>query len=306
MKGRVSFKSGAVQHIYQRTNNGYLIFYSVKDYLVFFTIIMTVAKQHNVKILGLCFMVDHIHLLVKVESRESLSAFVHHYTVWFSQEWNKYHGLSGSLFARQFGFASKDNNKSIRSAIAYLFNNPVEKKLCSRPELARWNFLLYGIRRYPFSEPVRKDRARTAFRRALSMVDAVYRTGRPIGYTLMNRMASDLTRIEQQQLADYIILVYNGIDYLSTISYYGSYEKLVSAVNTAKGSEYDIQEAYSSGSDQIYIAMTRHLLSSGEISDIDSLFRLTEAKRIDLSYTLSLETGASMSKVAKYLHLKNV
>ena len=303
MKGRISFKAGAVQHIYQRTNHGFLIFYSVRDYLVFFTIIMTVARQHKVNILGLCFMEDHIHLLVEVDSRETLSSFVQHYTTWFSQEWNRHHGQSGSLFARQFGFASKDNNKAIRSTIAYLFNNPVEKKLCARPEQARWNFLVYGSGRNPFSEPINKASARTAFRKALNRVDSAYRYGLPLGYTLLCRITENLERQEHLQIADYIITKYNAIDYQKTISYFGTYGRMITAINTAKGSEYDIKEVFSSGSDLIYATMTSALLRRGTISSIDELLKLPQEQRRDCLNRLSTETGASFAKVAKYLHI---
>ena len=303
MKGRISFKAGAVQHIYQRTNNGFLIFYSVRDYLVLFTIIMTVAKQHKVNILGICFMVDHLHIMVEVDSRETLSSFVQHYTTWFSQEWNRHHGQSGSLFARQFGFASKDNNKSIRSAIAYLFNNPVEKELCARPEQARWNFLAYSTCQSPFSEQIKKVSARTVFRRALNLVDSAYRHGLPLGYTLIGRITEKLEKQEHLQITDYIITKYNAIDYQKTISYFGTYDRMITAVNTAKGSEYDIREVFTTGSDQIYATMTSALLRRGVISNIDELLKLPREQRQDCLYWLSMETGASFAKIAKYLHI---
>ena len=270
---------------------------------MFFTIIMTVARQHKVNILGLCFMVDHIHLLVEVDSRETLSSFVQHYTTWFSQEWNRHHGQSGSLFARQFGFASKDNDKSIRSAIAYLFNNPVEKKLCSRPEHARWNFLAYGSGRSPFSEPIKKASARTVFRKALNLVDSAYRHDRPLGYTLLGRITEKLERQEHLQITDYIITRYNAIDYQKTISYFGTYDSMITAVNTAKGSEYDIREVFSSGSDQIYATLTSALLRRGIISSVEELLKLPPEQRRDCLYWMSMETGASFAKIAKYLHI---
>ena len=38
MRGRFRvFKAGQLHHIYQRTINGFVIFYSISDFLVFFT-----------------------------------------------------------------------------------------------------------------------------------------------------------------------------------------------------------------------------------------------------------------------------
>ena len=96
MKGRVYFGTGAVQHVYQNTHNGFLIFYSVRDCLVFFTVFMTVARLYHVRILGLCLMPDHIHVLLIAQSRKELGRFVHHYTRWYARLWNERHGQSSA------------------------------------------------------------------------------------------------------------------------------------------------------------------------------------------------------------------
>ena len=170
MKGRLSFHLGAVQHVYQKHYCGYIIFYSVKDCLVFFTMFSITARRFGVRVLGLCIMVDHIHVLVDVPDRKLLGEFVRYYTSWFSREYNNWHGLRGQLFKRPFGVASKSGSKSIRSAIAYLYNNPVEKQLCDRPEQSMWNFLAHGASKNPFSEPLKLDRASAPMRRAVHMV----------------------------------------------------------------------------------------------------------------------------------------
>ena len=65
MKGRKPIDSGSVCHIYQRTINGFQLFYCVKDYLLFYTIVAIAARRYGIKVLGFCQMPDHIHLLVQ-------------------------------------------------------------------------------------------------------------------------------------------------------------------------------------------------------------------------------------------------
>ncbi|MBR1538970.1 MAG: transposase [Bacteroidales bacterium] len=137
MRGRISFKQGAIQHIYQNTVGGVLIFYSGWDALVFFTTFSTAARRYDVRILGLCLMVDHIHVLVDARSKKELDAFVCLYTSWFVRQYNVWYGLKGSLFNRKYGLASKVSDKDIISAIAYLYNNPVERQLCVRAERSK-------------------------------------------------------------------------------------------------------------------------------------------------------------------------
>lgn len=303
MKGRIDFSAGAVQHIYQKTESGYLIFYSVRDYLVFYTIFSCVARMHTVRILGLCQMVDHIHVLVQTENLESLRRFVHHYTTWFSHTYNKQHHLSGPLFSQSFGFAAKVSSKDIRSAIAYLHNNPVERKMCSRPEHSRWNYLAYGYSRNPFSEPIRLDRASRPLRYALKTIGQLRSMNTPLTYTLLNRLFDILEKAEKQQLTDHIITIYNCIDYAAVAHYFGSYQNMVITVNTAKGGEYEMREELTGKSDLVYNKMSKYLLDNKIIRTVDELLFLDAESRAGLRLPLTYYTDATPRQAAKYLHL---
>lgn len=303
MRGRINFRAGAIQHVYQNTHNGFLVFYSVRDCLVFFTIISIVARQYNVRILGICLMVDHIHLLVEVPSQKELSRFVDHYTAWFAQVQNIWYGRKGSLFRSPFGFTSKVTDKDIRNAIAYLYNNPVEKQMCLRPEQAHWNFLAYGADPHPFSEKIRLAKASAPLRRAVKEVTIEFSEGRPLNYALLKRITKPLNPKEQQQLTDFIVSTYNCIDFSAVAGYFGDYDDLVQAVNTTKGSEYNMKEDFTVGSDRIYSKMSEFLLSVKAISHIDELLRQPEEKRRELLEPLAIRTGASAKQVAKYLRL---
>ena len=68
---------GEVHHVCQQTVDGVLVFYSVSDYLVFFTIYCTVARRLGVKVLALCPMVDHTHNVVIVRNVIPFCATVH-------------------------------------------------------------------------------------------------------------------------------------------------------------------------------------------------------------------------------------
>ena len=52
---------GELHHIYQKTRGGVLLFYSLRDYLVYFTIYCTLADKMDVTVLALCPMPDHLH-----------------------------------------------------------------------------------------------------------------------------------------------------------------------------------------------------------------------------------------------------
>ena len=60
--------------------NGYNIFYDLEDYLVFYTVFASVSRKYDLKVTGLCLMVDHLHVLVQSDIESVVSRFVSHYT----------------------------------------------------------------------------------------------------------------------------------------------------------------------------------------------------------------------------------
>ena len=55
---RRHFNSGILIHIYQRTRDGFLLFYNLTDFLVYYTIASIVAPRYGVQILAMCQMYD--------------------------------------------------------------------------------------------------------------------------------------------------------------------------------------------------------------------------------------------------------
>ena len=173
MKGRFRvFKAGALHHIYQRTVGGYLIFYSVRDFIVFFTLFCTLARKHNIQVLGLCLMPDHIHVLICAPSRSEMSAFVREYTSRFSKKRNEQYSRKGQFFEHRFGSAPKSSIKKAKTAISYVYNNPVEKSLSGKAEDYQWNFLKYAHSDHPYSKKLYLNSASRHLRRAIEKVAA--------------------------------------------------------------------------------------------------------------------------------------
>ena len=175
---KTSFRQNTVIHIYQNTVEGGLIFYSEVDFIVFYTLFCTLAIKYRIRVLGLCLMVDHFHVLLIAESYDDMRDFIKECTRLYSRAFNKDVKRKGKLFKSSFGFASKKYDKNVRTAIAYLYNNPVEKQLTVRAIDYKWNFLAYSIDKYPFSEKIVLRRSSWALRRAVESVRAVYHKGK--------------------------------------------------------------------------------------------------------------------------------
>ena len=232
-----------MNHTYQRSVSGFNIFYEVEDYLVYYTIFSVMSRRYGMVVYGLCLMIDHIHTLTSTSSCKTFSKFMSNVAIQFVKEYNRYHNRVGPLFSECFGSAPKAGLKRLRTAIAYLFNNPVERLLCKRAQEYRWNFLAYAASDNPFSDPLVLKKASRRLRRALKEVDGTVKRNEYMTYVQLKRMFVGMDARETNQLIDYIIVRYNIIRYEDlTTKCYDGYENMLMAINSNAGSEYEVQE----------------------------------------------------------------
>ena len=290
-----------VIHIYQRTRSGYLLFYNVSDFLVFFTIFCREARRYKIQVIGLCPMYDHLHVLVECSSPNRLSCFVQEYTKIYAREFNITVGERGHIFDSRFGRAEREGLKEVRSACSYLYNNPGEKGLCKRAEEYRWTFLAYAVSRNPFSEPIALSRASAKMRRALKTIDYYRRYDKPLRHKWLQAMFEGLGLEEKQQLTDYIITSYNCIDYERLLSFYdGSYEKACLAFASNQGKEFGIKEEFVPGNHRIYIQLCNLIRRRFGIDHVKDIFSLPLRERnVIVAFCRSM-TNASNQQIVKF------
>lgn len=293
-----------VFHVYQRTSDGGLLFYSHTDYLVFYTIFCFAARKKKVVILGLCQMPDHIHAIVHVKSVEQLSDFVGCYTRLFSLEINGTTGKTGKVFEHNFGRAGKFGPKKIRTTLAYLYNNPVERKLCSRAEEYRWNYLAYATQPHPFSGAIKLSKARKIYREALAMVTGLHNRGNYLRHATIGIIFSKLTDDEKLRLIDEIISIWSVVDYELLLSYYGTYENVITAFSSNTGSEYDIAESFEPYSDSVYSKISSFLVREGLVQSPRDVVSMDAERKFDIIALVQKRFMIPPRQIAKYFHVE--
>lgn len=305
MKGHNrKFYSGSLNHCYQNTKNGYLLFYSDIDYLVFFTIFCITASRFGVQVMKLCLMPDHVHFTVKASSRKELYSFVRDTTKLFAKLQNEYCGRRGALFNSPFGSAPKNDTKRIRTNFIYVDNNPVERHLVEYAEEYRWNFIAYARSINPFSEKYDSGKASQCLIDAICLVVERHNSGRPLNYPLVKLLMRHLDNRERNQLIDHIITTFSVIDHEAAIRFFGSYESMLLADHSTTGSEYDLKEVFAGKQDDVYGQMTAQLMKTGRFKEIHDVLRLPDAERFDLLVYLSGKTAATPEQLLKYFRLK--
>ena len=290
-------------HVYQRTVKGWNIFYDREDYLMCYMILSVVAKSLNVKILKICFMYDHIHILIDADSREKMAAFVRDYLSVFVREYNSSLGRKGQLFYKSFGSAPKQGNKKMRSVIVYIGNNPVEKHLCNYAEEYRWNFLMYMVEPFHFSQEIPARKRCRSLARCIKRVKASSEVGCYLNYKQLYNMFSSLTDVEAEYLTDYIIMSYSPFDKERLLSFYDDWKQMIESMHCSTGSEYDIVEKWYSKSDRIYNDMVMYVKSHLNLTKVREVTVLPVLQKRKLMADLMRCTGATHFEVCKFLHM---
>lgn len=293
-----------VIHIYQRSHGGFILFYTATDFLVFFSIVCTVARKYGITVLGICPMYDHVHILIAYTDRRRLSAFVQEYSSIYAKSLNENLHTNGQVFKKAFGRAYKSGYKKIRTACSYVYNNPVEKGLCKRAENYRWTFLAFAISDTPFSTPIAARQQSRKMYRATQFVKYHRGNDHHLKHKWLTPIMRTLSKEEQNQLADFIISRYNAIDYSKLLSYYGDYKITCLAFASNQGSEYDIREEQTKDLHTAYNEIASELVKNEGFKDVKDSVRLTIEKRLKLIYRLYFRTSASMRQVEKYLRFR--
>ena len=302
--GRRKYYKDIINHCYHRAGDGGVIFYTVSDYLVWFTIVCTKARKYKVTILAMCPMPDHVHLSVVTSQKKTLSAFMSEYAHDFAVEHNVACCRKGDFFQHPFGSVPKVGAKKARSNIIYIANNPVERQLVEKAEEYRWTFLTYAESDHPFSEKLVRDKASQSLRRVLDEVDGLRNADRPLNYAMLKRFFKKLDRRESLQLTDYIISKYNVIDYDAVLSYFdGNYRAMLTAIHSTTGSEYDLNEPFVGKSDAYYNQMTGIILRECGVKDIHAILSYDMDRKYELFLLLRRLTRAPSEQIGKYLHM---
>ena len=302
MKNR-KFLQGAWHHIYAITQDGGVLFYRLTDRLSFYTVASVFSKRYNIIVLALAIMFTHFHMMLRAVDLTQLRAFMQQLLSTFARIIREDRGLiKGPIFKRPFGSAPKVSAKEQRSSIIYLYNNPVEKKLCARAADDRWTFLRYAKIDFPFSSKLVKRNVRYALRTATDIVDQEASAGRYLRPALLRNLFRPLTREEQEQLTDYIIQRYRFIQHDEAISQFDSYEAMLAACDASSGKEFEIGEEFDPFSDIPYRDMAHMAARAGLFED----WKMLHLDQKDLEKwfrTFRSGCNATERQVRKFLHI---
>ena len=298
-----NIRRGFVHHIYENTVGGKLLFYSISDYLVFFTLFCVTGLRYDITPLSLCLMPDHFHSGMTENRKGAIAGMLRDVMSRFTREQNRRCGITGSLFRPHYGCALKSRDKDVRSLLIYIDNNPVERHLCEKAEQYRWNFLAYARNSHPFSDPFIIRKQSFAFRQAYYYIKRRHAAGRALTYNELQLLAAKLTKQEKEQLTDHIISTYSIIRHEEANRYFDSYQDRITADHSVSAREYDLNEVFVGKSDVYYAQMISIILKEWGVSDIHEILMYGDADKKELFHYLSKKTMSPSRQIAKLLRM---
>jgi REP element-mobilizing transposase RayT len=97
-----------------------------------------VLREHNVLVIGFCFMDNHLHFLVRADACD-LSAAMHVLLGGYARWWNNQHKRKGHLFESRFHASHIRTELHFLTAVRYVDMNPVAAGMVAKPEDWKWS-----------------------------------------------------------------------------------------------------------------------------------------------------------------------
>lgn len=288
------------RHAYIKGRRGNGIFYRSEDFIVLITIVSILVKKAGMKVMAFCPMFNHIHFLIKNISLNKLRRFIQRLAIIFVKEYNNEYGRKGPVFQKPFGCSLKRTAKVIMGCVAYVFNNPVAGKLSRTAKGYRWSLYAYHNNKNPYSEPLKKETCRNKMRVALKKVDYFHSKGLYLSYAALRDIFEYLDEKERLQMIDYILSKYYFLSEESLEELYGSFGKMLIAVDSNAGAEFELEDDY--GDHSFYRTMLGTVMKYG-YTDLKLNFESLPKNEVRRLYDLlSARTHAPRDSINRFLH----
>ena len=132
---------GAMYHVTARGNRKDDVFKDQEDFLVYLYRVeeaLEYYNEHNYKIVGYCLMTNHVHLIIKTDTKP-LGLLISRIHSIYTKYFNRKHGYVGHLFQdKYFGELIKDEAHLLETS-RYVHLNPVNALMVDSPEDYSWS-----------------------------------------------------------------------------------------------------------------------------------------------------------------------
>jgi putative transposase len=131
--GRV-VAAGFPHHVIQRGNNREGVFFKKDDRRLYLSLLKKYSAKWTSPIMAYCLMTNHVHLLTKPGSEESLFKMMQGLTLCYTQYINRTYGRTGRLWESRYHSCIVDREKYLWAVARYIEQNPVRVGMVEKAE----------------------------------------------------------------------------------------------------------------------------------------------------------------------------
>ena len=137
------YTSGVVCHVLNRAVGRAEIFRSTADYAAFERLLAVACEAVPVRLLTLCLMPNHWHLVLWPQADRGLSVFMHRLTMTHTMRWHHAHHTMGTgpLYQGRFKSFPVASDEHFLTVCRYVERNALRANLVPRAEDWRWSGL---------------------------------------------------------------------------------------------------------------------------------------------------------------------
>ena len=130
---------GFPHHVVQRGNNREEVFLSDEDKGVYLFLLKTYSEKWSSTILCYCLMPNHVHLLVRPSSEESLQKMMQGISLCYTQHVNRKYHRTGRLWESRYHSCTVDQEAYLWAVTRYIEQNPVRAAIAESPQDYRYS-----------------------------------------------------------------------------------------------------------------------------------------------------------------------
>jgi putative transposase len=128
----------ALHHVTQRGNNRQDVYLTDGDREFYLGLLRQRSRRHGLEVLGYCLMTNHVHLLVRPQTAESLALTLGRTHFIYAQRFNAEHSRSGHLWQARF-YSCPAEDGALFTIMRYVEQNPVRAGIVGRAWEYPWS-----------------------------------------------------------------------------------------------------------------------------------------------------------------------
>jgi len=143
---------GICAHVINRGNGKRRVFHDERDYRTFLQLAEAAAERIPMRVLSICLMPNHFHMVLWPREDGDLSAWMHWLCTVHAGKYHHRHETSGRIWEGRFKAFPIEEDHHLLTVIRYVERNPLRANLVSRAEDWLWSSVVRSShpKRFPF------------------------------------------------------------------------------------------------------------------------------------------------------------